>query len=93
MPGVSLRKQVFLAPSLPPLSLRAGAREQALTQFPREALPGEDGEWACADPCLPRISDLFPLIFPSGKWTALPQRFGMSSPRVGGRVGGRGAAA
>lgn len=39
----------------------------------RQALPGKVGKWACADPCLPPLSDLFPLIFPSGKWTILSQ--------------------
>ncbi|XP_008576943.1 PREDICTED: transcription factor p65 [Galeopterus variegatus] len=40
-----------------PASVSLGGRTRAL--------PGEDGKWAWADPCLPPFSDLFPLIFPS----------------------------
>lgn len=71
---------MFLASLLPPVSFTAGFREQVLTQFPWEVLFGEDGKWACADPFLPPLSDLFPLIFPSGKWTIFSQCFGRSSP-------------
>lgn len=48
----------------------------------------EDGKWACADPCLPPLSDLFPLIFPSGKWTIL-SLLREELPRVRGHGVGR----
>uniref|UniRef100_A0A2K5NFI2 RELA proto-onco, NF-kB subunit n=3 Tax=Cercopithecinae TaxID=9528 RepID=A0A2K5NFI2_CERAT len=62
--------------SFPPLlSFTAGSRKQVLTQFPWEGawllfsgeqiLPCEDGQWVCADPDLPPLSELFPLIFPA----------------------------
>lgn len=91
----SLRKQVLLAPLPLLLSFPAGSRCQAPTPCPwegawlhllavgKQAFPGEDGMWACADPCLPLLSDLFPLIFPAGKWAILSQWVGTSSPGPG----------
>ena len=36
------------------------------------AFPGEDGQQSFLTMCL-NFADLFPLIFPSGKWTIVPQ--------------------
>lgn len=84
--SVSLSKERALYPVFPQeagvsafsplLRFPAGSRGQALApslSAGRRALPGKGGERACADPCLPPLSDLFPLIFPSGKWTGLSQ--------------------
>lgn len=62
-----------------PASFRAGCG--ILARFTWEgawlchAFPGEDGQQSLLTMCL-NFSDLFPLIFPSGKWTIVPQWVG-----------------